>query len=92
MRIKDEEWNVYRRFSHFYNLNSKLKEKFPILTTIPLPKKKAIGNKDTKFVEARRKMLQDYLRKVVNKILEIDDDLNGKPCRETLCKSIPFLR
>lgn len=91
VRIKDEEWNVYRRFSHFYNLNSKLKEEYPIVSTISFPKKKAIGNKDLKFVENRRKMLQEYLRKIVNKISQIDEDLNSKPCRETLSKSIPFL-
>lgn len=91
VRIKDEEWNVYRRFSHFYNLNIKLKEKYPIFSTLAFPKKKAIGNKDSKFVENRRKMLQDYLRTVVNKLSQLDMDLNQKPCRETLFKSIPFL-
>ena len=37
-------------------------------------------------------MLQDYLRSVVNKISQIDDDLSLKPCRETLSKAIPFLK
>jgi len=47
--------------------------------------------KDSKFVEARRVMLQNYLRTVVNKISQTDPDLNQKPCREVLCKTIPFL-
>jgi sorting nexin-29 len=45
IQIKNEEWNIYRRFSHFYNLNSKLAEKYPIISTISFPRKKAIGNK-----------------------------------------------
>lgn len=92
IRIRDEEWNIYRRFSHFHNLNSKLKEKYPGLNTFKFPKKKAIGNKDAKFVENRRKMLQDYLRQTVNKVSQLDRDLSLKPCRETLSKTIPFLR
>jgi sorting nexin-29 len=45
IQIKNEEWNIYRRFSHFYNLNSKLKEKYNIISTISFPKKKTLGNK-----------------------------------------------
>ena len=45
VRIKDEEWNVYHRFSHFHKLNALIKEKYPIVSTIQFPKKKAIGNK-----------------------------------------------
>ena len=47
--------------------------------------------KDSKLVEQRRKMLQDYLRQVVNIVYSVDKDLNTKPCRETLVKAIPFL-
>lgn len=49
VRIKDEEWNIYRRFSHFHNLHTKLKHKYPIVATIAFPKKKAIGNKVNYF-------------------------------------------
>jgi sorting nexin-29 len=91
IRIKNEEWNIFRRFSHFYNLNSKLKQKYPITTTISFPKKKAIGNKDSKFVEARRQLLQDYLRQLVNTVSKIGRDLSLKPCKETLIRAIPFL-
>ncbi len=45
VRIKDEEWNIYRRFSHFYMLNSKLKDKYPVVNSVPFPKKKTLGNK-----------------------------------------------
>ena len=46
---------------------------------------------DQRFVEKRRKQLQDYLRQVLNSILALDKDLNAKPCRETLVKAVPFL-
>ena len=45
VRIKNEEWNIYRRYSHFFNLNEKLKQKYPIVSTVSFPKKKALGNK-----------------------------------------------
>lgn len=91
IQIKDEEWNIYRRFSHFYNLNQSLTTKYPIISTVPFPKKKAIGNKDEIFVEKRRKQLQGYLRLVLNKLLTLDKDLNAKPCRESLTKAVSFL-
>ncbi len=47
--------------------------------------------KDSKFVESRRVMLQNYLRLLINKISQADADLNQKPCRELLCKTVPFL-
>ncbi len=45
IRIKDEEWNIYRRFSHFYTLNEILKQKYPLINTVQFPKKKTVGNK-----------------------------------------------
>jgi hypothetical protein len=47
--------------------------------------------KDSKFVEKRRKQLQDYLRKIINIVNRADKDLSMKPCRETLIRAIPFL-
>jgi hypothetical protein len=48
-------------------------------------------SKDSKFVEKRRKQLQDYLRKIINIVNRSDKDLSMKPCRETLIRAIPFL-
>jgi sorting nexin-29 len=45
VRIRDEEWNIYRRFSHFHSMHAKLRRKYPIVATVAFPKKKAIGNK-----------------------------------------------
>lgn len=45
IRINDEEWNVFRRFTEFYTFHQILKKKYPIVATLQLPKKKTIGNK-----------------------------------------------
>ena len=45
VRIRDEEWNVYRRYTEFHNLHKKVKKRFPVATTYDFPPKKAIGNK-----------------------------------------------
>ncbi|XP_032460100.1 sorting nexin-29 isoform X5 [Phocoena sinus] len=62
IRIKDNEWNVYRRYTEFRSLHHKLQNKYPQVRAYNFPPKKAIGNKDAKFVEERRKQLQNYLR------------------------------
>ena len=45
VRISDEEWNVYRRYSEFHKLHMHLKKKYPITATFKFPSKKAVGNK-----------------------------------------------
>ncbi|RNA09545.1 sorting nexin-29 isoform X2, partial [Brachionus plicatilis] len=90
LRVKEEEWNIFRRFSHFYSLHSDLKEKYPAIATISFPKKKTIGNRDNKFVENRRKQLQVYLRKLLDFMSQTDKDFNMKPCRESLIRAVPF--
>uniref|UniRef100_A0A671LMR4 Sorting nexin 29 n=1 Tax=Sinocyclocheilus anshuiensis TaxID=1608454 RepID=A0A671LMR4_9TELE len=70
IRILDNEWNVYRRYAEFRALHNYLRPQFPQVDAFNFPPKKAIGNKDAKFVEERRKQLQSYLRKII--------------CRETL--------
>lgn len=75
VRIRDQEWNVYRRYSEFYDFHAKLKKRYPLLITFDFPPKKSIGNKDNKFVEERRKKLQEYMRKAVLHVLEHDSEL-----------------
>ncbi len=45
VRIRDEEWNVYRRYSDFLELHARIKKRFPAVAAVPFPPKKAIGNK-----------------------------------------------
>lgn len=45
VRIKDDEWNVYRRFAQFYELHKRFKKKDATIRTFDFPQKKAFGNK-----------------------------------------------
>lgn len=45
IRIKDDEWNVYRRYAEFRSLHRKLQNKYQQVRTFNFPPKKAIGNK-----------------------------------------------
>ncbi|OXB57541.1 hypothetical protein ASZ78_009299 [Callipepla squamata] len=90
IRIKDDEWNVYRRYAEFRNLHHKLQNKYQQVRTFNFPPKKAIGNKDAKFVEERRKQLQNYLRNVMNKVIQIVPEFTANPKKETLIQLMPF--
>ena len=45
IRIKDNEWNVYRRYTEFRSLHHKLQNRYPQVRAYNFPPKKAIGNK-----------------------------------------------
>uniref|UniRef100_A0A8C5EXV3 PX domain-containing protein n=1 Tax=Gopherus evgoodei TaxID=1825980 RepID=A0A8C5EXV3_9SAUR len=90
IRIKDDEWNVYRRYAEFRSLHHKLQNKYHQVRTFNFPPKKAIGNKDAKFVEERRKQLQNYLRNVMNKIIQTVPEFTVSPQKETLIQLMPF--
>ncbi|KAM6156336.1 sorting nexin-29 [Rhynchocyon petersi] len=90
IRIKDDEWNVYRRYTEFRSLHHKLQNKYPQVRAYNFPPKKAIGNKDAKFVEERRKQLQNYLRGVMNKVIQVVPEFAASPRKETLIQLIPF--
>lgn len=57
-----ESWHIYRRYSDFYELHQKLKEKFADLNNVPFPGKKAFNNMDRDLLEKRMKMLNNYMR------------------------------
>ncbi|XP_053528117.1 sorting nexin-29 isoform X2 [Artibeus jamaicensis] len=90
IRIKDDEWNVYRRYTEFRSLHHKLQNKYPQVRAYNFPPKKAIGNKDAKFVEERRKHLQNYLRNVMNKVIQMVPEFATNPKKETLVQLMPF--
>uniref|UniRef100_A0AAQ6ADK7 Sorting nexin 29 n=1 Tax=Amphiprion ocellaris TaxID=80972 RepID=A0AAQ6ADK7_AMPOC len=91
IRILDNEWNVYRRYTEFRELHNHLRTQFPQVDTFNFPPKKAIGNKDAKFVEERRKQLQGYLRMVMNKLIQTLPEFTARPTKETLLSLLPFL-
>ncbi|UXI15827.1 embryonic development factor [Sarcoptes scabiei] len=88
VRIKEEEWNVYRRYSQLYSFRKQLKTQFPSTLRFEFPPKKAIGNKDSKVVQERRKKLETYLRNVINFLQTQNSDINSK---ERLTMIVPFL-
>ena len=45
IRIRDDEWNVYRRYSQFRELHYKMKKAHALINTFEFPPKKAVGNK-----------------------------------------------
>lgn len=45
VRIKDEEWNVYKRFSQFHQFHNQLKKIYPKIGKFDFPPKKTIGKK-----------------------------------------------
>ncbi|XP_052053652.1 sorting nexin-29 isoform X2 [Apodemus sylvaticus] len=90
IRIKDDEWNVYRRYTEFRGLHHQLQSAFPQVRAYSFPPKKAIGNKDAKFVEERRKQLQTYLRSVMNKVIQMVPEFAANPKKETLVQLVPF--
>ncbi|KAM5198955.1 sorting nexin-29 isoform 4-T4 [Hipposideros larvatus] len=90
IRIRDDEWNVYRRYTEFRSLHHKLQSKYPQVRAYNFPPKKAIGNKDAKFVEERRKQLQNYLRNVMNKVIQMVPEFATSPKKETLVQLMPF--
>ncbi|XP_020779821.1 sorting nexin-29 [Boleophthalmus pectinirostris] len=90
IRIHDNEWNVYRRYTEFRELHNLLRAQFPQVDTFNFPPKKALGNKDAKFVEERRKQLQCYLRMVMNKVVQTLPEFSTRPTKETLLTLLPF--
>ncbi|GIY19299.1 sorting nexin-29 [Caerostris darwini] len=90
VRIRDDEWNVYRRYAQFYALHKLLKKKDPIVNTFDFPPKKTIGKKDAKVVEQRRRRLQHYLRCVLNWLLQTNTDISNSPDKDTFISLLPF--
>ncbi|KAK7113455.1 sorting nexin-29-like [Littorina saxatilis] len=90
VRIKDEEWNVFRRYSQFLDLHTRLKKVYPIVSKFDFPPKKSMGSKDTKVVEARRLGFQFYLRNVINTLQEKNPELCSDTCKARLVALLPF--
>lgn len=90
VRIRDDEWNIYRRYAQFYSLHKQLKKQDAVFTTFDFPPKKTLGNKDSRFVEERRRRLQHYLRCVVNHIVQTNNEMATSPDKDLLVSLVPF--
>lgn len=63
-RDEDGEFEGSRRYNDFYHLRAALVNRWPGAYVPPIPAKKAVGNKDDKYIEYRRHFLQRFLRKL----------------------------
>lgn len=90
IRIRDDEWNVYRRFAQFYELHKLLRKKDPAVKSFDFPQKKTFGYKDNSVVEERRVRLQQYVRQVVNLLLTSHPQLSSSPDKATFTTLLPF--
>ncbi len=67
IRIGDEEWTLYKRYSQFYKFRKEAKKNYPFVASLNFPPKKNFGRQRAeKTVEDRRKRLQDFLREFLN--------------------------
>lgn len=58
-----------------------------------LPSKKTLTRKGPKFVDQRRKDLENYMRQVLRLCaLQMRSPLLQNPCKATLCEALPFLK
>ncbi|XP_053985689.1 sorting nexin-13-like isoform X1 [Hylaeus volcanicus] len=60
-----EKWHIYRRYSDFYDLHQKIKEKYYDLAKIPFPAKKAFHNMERAVLERRMLMLNAWLNQLM---------------------------
>ena len=68
-------FEVLRRYRQFDALNLELQQEAPEIKLPSFPKKRALGNLATEFVEERRLALEDYLRG----LLSIDGVMRLEP-------------
>ena len=57
-------WEGTRRYNEFFKLHERLEQRWPGIPIPQLPPKKAIGNKDQKFLQDRCYYLERFLKKV----------------------------
>ncbi|XP_037036659.1 sorting nexin-13-like isoform X1 [Bradysia coprophila] len=55
-------WHIYRRYSRFLELKKILVKKYPTMSRVPFPAKKAFQNTQRSVLEHRMAVLNDFLR------------------------------
>ncbi|CAD8056925.1 unnamed protein product [Paramecium sonneborni] len=61
---KNGQFDIQRRFSDFKTIRSFLLTKWPGCYIPPVPPRKAFGNLEQQFIDERRLMLEDFLKKI----------------------------
>eukprot|EP00112_Aurelia_sp_Birch-Aquarium-sp1_P001497 Seg1160.12 transcript_id=Seg1160.12/GoldUCD/mRNA.D3Y31 product="Sorting nexin-29" protein_id=Seg1160.12/GoldUCD/D3Y31 len=90
IRVGDEEWNIYRRYSQFHKMHMTCCKEYHEVERFNFPPKKLLGKKDLKFVEGRRKKLQEYIRRLINISIAKNPSLAESPNKENLERTLPF--
>ncbi|VDO39505.1 unnamed protein product [Onchocerca flexuosa] len=73
---QSSSWNVLRRYSDFYTLNSLIQSRFPKLSNLCFPGKKTFNNLDSRFLEKRTKALNSYMMSILQpSVLKANADL-----------------
>ena len=60
----DGPFEETRRFSEFFSLRETLASRWPGVYIPAIPEKKMMGNKDDKFVEERRALLERFMKEI----------------------------
>lgn len=60
----DGPFEEARRFSEFFALKEALAERWPGVYIPAIPEKKLMGNKDDKFIEERRALLERFMKEI----------------------------
>ena len=58
----EKSWHIYRRYSKFYDLKKLLVKKYPNVSKLPFPAKKAFQNTQRSVLEHRMVLLNEFLR------------------------------
>lgn len=61
---KDGPFEVFRRYSDFDHFRAVLVLRWPGCFIPPIPSKKVMGNKETKFLEDRKRFLQYFVERI----------------------------
>ncbi|XP_050429845.1 sorting nexin-13 [Adelges cooleyi] len=65
MSGKEENWHVYKRYSDFYDLYQRVKDKYPELGRLSFPAKKTFHNADRRVLEKRMMMLNQFIHNLL---------------------------
>lgn len=78
-------WFVFRRYTDFVRLHSKLQQEFPKIKLCLPQKRWFVGNFSTKFIEARARGLQAFINEITNN----QKLLGSSAVREFFCMDEP---
>ncbi|XP_058822480.1 sorting nexin-13-like isoform X2 [Topomyia yanbarensis] len=70
---QQKSWHIYRRYSKFLELKKFLVKRFPFLSKVPFPAKKAFQNTQRAVLEHRMEVLNMFLHEICAKAEQNDD-------------------